>query len=255
MNPKSNLPERDYYPLDVVAKKLGCEIRDLFHFASRGYLTISLMMPVFVGARISVHGDMTLNLLSDVHLEEIDDKKTVDEVKITNLASMYDVSVSSEYEGALSATIGGLWDLNMGGAEMFECFGFSTTKTIGAIYPTGLDINVSFYAHFESDKAKIKSEYLFVTKDNLSLFCEEEITVHTQNKERPHITEYHSKKRESVLKAAIYMKVNHPELCINNTKWAEAISDHAHKFWETGEPPLAMDTIADLLGKAVSVSK
>lgn len=250
------LPERDYYPLSKVSEKLGCDIQDLFHYAARGHLVISLMMPFLVGARVSVHGDMTLDVLSDVNLEKIEEKQMLDEVKITSLSTIYDVSISSEYGGCLAATIGGVWDLNMGAAEMFECFGYATTKTIGAVYPTGIDNSIDFYAHFESEQAKIKNEYLCVTKESLSFICGGEVNNHIpNNKKRPHLTEYHSKKRESVLMAAVYMKVHHPDLCSNNTKWAEAINDYAHKFWENGEPPLAVDTITDLLGKALANSK
>lgn len=251
-----SLPERDYYPLNKASEILKCDIQDIYHFAARGHLTISLMMPFYVCARVSVHGDMKLNVLSDIDLERIDKEQIIDEVKLTNLATIYDVSISSEYDGCLAATIGGVWDLNMGAAEMLECFGYATTKTIGAVYPTGLTNSIDFYAHFESETVKIKDEYLCITKENISyVLGGEESAFVKREVQRPHLTEYHAKKRESVLKAALYMKVHHPDLCINNTKWAESINEHAHKFWENGEPPLAVDTICDLLGKSLSVSK
>ncbi|EFV4531334.1 hypothetical protein HQS73_004009 [Salmonella enterica] len=72
---------------------------------------------------------------------------------------------------------------------------------------------------------------------------------------KPHVAEMHARKRESVLKAAIYIKVNHPDLCGNNTKWAEAISDHAYKFWDDGKCPLSLEVTAKLLGKALNPKK
>lgn len=72
---------------------------------------------------------------------------------------------------------------------------------------------------------------------------------------KPHISEMHASKRESVLKAAIYMKINHPDLCDNNTKWSEAINDYAHKFWADGKCPLSLEVTAKLLGKALNPTK
>lgn len=251
-NNKINLPEKDYYTLEQVKEKLSCDIQDLFHYAARGHLTISMMMPFHIGAKVSVHGDMTISVLNDFDLSKIDTNSTVDEIKITELSSIYDVSISDEYEDALAATIGGMWDLNMGGAEMFECFGYATTKTIGAIFPTGIDVNINFYAHFKSENAEIKKENLFITRSNFLIFSGGENLIDPPaGSRKPHLIEYHAKKRESVLKAALFMKVNHPELCANNTKWAESINEYAHKFWKDGEPPLAIDTITELLGKAL----
>ncbi|EPN1938190.1 hypothetical protein ACTV7A_005510, partial [Escherichia coli] len=35
-NKKINLPERDYYPLDKAARRLGCDVDDLIHFIATG---------------------------------------------------------------------------------------------------------------------------------------------------------------------------------------------------------------------------
>lgn len=39
------LPKRLYYPLPEAAEKLGCTIRDLYHFASTGAIDISVFIP------------------------------------------------------------------------------------------------------------------------------------------------------------------------------------------------------------------
>ncbi|EDJ9085820.1 hypothetical protein GFI45_12265 [Salmonella enterica subsp. enterica] len=67
---------------------------------------------------------------------------------------------------------------------------------------------------------------------------------------KPYVAEMHATKRESVLKAAICMKKNHPEQCKTYSSWADAIVDHAHKFWPDGECPLTKKVIAEMLGKA-----
>ena len=75
------------------------------------------------------------------------------------------------------------------------------------------------------------------------------------DKRKPYIKEMHASKRESVLKAAIYTMLNYPEQCKGNMKWAEAINDHAHKFWSDGKPPLSIEVTAKLLGNALKPEK
>ncbi|EJB6840901.1 hypothetical protein MSD03_003983 [Salmonella enterica] len=69
---------------------------------------------------------------------------------------------------------------------------------------------------------------------------------------KPHKAEFHALKREAVLQAALYMKVNHPDLCKTNSAWANAIHDHAHKFWPDGECVLKQETITKYLGKILN---
>ena len=40
-----NLPERLYYPLPEAADKLGCSVKDIYHFATVGMLNISVFIP------------------------------------------------------------------------------------------------------------------------------------------------------------------------------------------------------------------
>ncbi|HCN9766478.1 TPA: hypothetical protein N6999_004477, partial [Escherichia coli] len=39
------LPKRLYYPLPEAAEKLGCAIKDLYHYAYIGALNISVYIP------------------------------------------------------------------------------------------------------------------------------------------------------------------------------------------------------------------
>ncbi|ELY7055859.1 hypothetical protein SNT90_003930 [Salmonella enterica] len=63
-----------------------------------------------------------------------------------------------------------------------------------------------------------------------------------------HLAEHFAQKRESVLGAALFVKVNHPESCTNNTKWAEAIHEHSYTIFG-GECPLSLESTKRLLGK------
>ncbi|EBJ7121569.1 hypothetical protein DY703_05130 [Salmonella enterica] len=76
----------------------------------------------------------------------------------------------------------------------------------------------------------------------------------SNKKSNSHIKEMHSTKRESVLEAALYIKVNYPELCKNNTKWAEAIHDHSYARFG-GDCPLSIESTKRLLGKATKKQK
>ncbi|EGD1848923.1 hypothetical protein IAH56_002373 [Salmonella enterica subsp. enterica serovar Bareilly] len=72
---------------------------------------------------------------------------------------------------------------------------------------------------------------------------------------KPHIKAIHIARREEVLKAALHMKVNYPDLCKTHSAWSDAIHDHAHKFWDNGECPLKQETITKMLGKVLNTKK
>lgn len=59
--------------------------------------------------------------------------------------------------------------------------------------------------------------------------------------------ENNAKTREEVLKFAIYVREEFPELCKTATDWAKAIDEKALLRWKDGEPPLSNSKITDLL--------
>ncbi|EBL5122479.1 hypothetical protein NF98_12160 [Salmonella enterica subsp. enterica serovar Rubislaw] len=71
----------------------------------------------------------------------------------------------------------------------------------------------------------------------------------TLSNKKHHLTEHFARKRERVLEAALFVKVNYPGSCTNNTKWAEAIHDHSYAIFG-GECPLSLESTKRLLGKA-----
>ncbi|EJX3101572.1 hypothetical protein OD305_003862 [Salmonella enterica] len=70
----------------------------------------------------------------------------------------------------------------------------------------------------------------------------------TLSNKKPHIKKYHSENRESVLKAALFVKENYPESCKNYTKWAGTIHEHAYTIFG-GDCPLSFESTKRLLGK------
>ncbi|EGG5219506.1 hypothetical protein HJ628_004105, partial [Salmonella enterica] len=85
-------------------------------------------------------------------------------------------------------------------------------------------------------------------KDNIK---NNNLTKHdTLSNKKPHIKKYHSENRESVLKAALFVKENYPESCKNYTKWAETIHEHAYTIFG-GDCPLSLEYTKRLLSDSV----
>lgn len=88
-----------------------------------------------------------------------------------------------------------------------------------------------------------------VGKKNKENIVNNELDKHdTLSNKKHHLKEHFSENRESVLGAALFVKVNYPESCKNNTKWAEAIHDHSYMLFG-GDCPLSLESTKRLLGK------
>ncbi|HBT5562342.1 TPA: hypothetical protein MCA25_003787 [Klebsiella pneumoniae] len=59
------LPERLYYPLPEAATKLGCSVKDLYHFAAIGALDVTVFFP-------SLKNDCLMLMIPDFMEEDID---------------------------------------------------------------------------------------------------------------------------------------------------------------------------------------
>ena len=263
-NRVSYLPERDYYPLDIAAKRLNCEFRDIYHGAARGHLNLSILFPSTANIAIRLFGDIFSlpdfpEIPAGTPFEE--SELSIDVLKITNFSLAYDISPDNTYESTLSCVAGGLWDISTGAAEALECLGVLPFSSLGAFYPTGYTILEDMvWGELVSNKAdrKFNENFLYITTERLNVLLGNNVDATVllpaiENKgkgSRPKRAEGHAMNRESVLKAAMFMKQNHPDLCDNYTKWAEAITDYAHKFWEGGRCPLSIKEISALLGRA-----
>lgn len=68
--------------------------------------------------------------------------------------------------------------------------------------------------------------------------------------------ERHAVPRVQVLMAAIYCFLNFEDRCReSNAEWARVIDEKAPLFWSAGTPPLGLDLITRLLGKAKTPNK
>ena len=146
-------------------------------------------------------------------------------------------------------------------AEVLECVGKIPIPSLGVFYPAGftmLDDQVWGELVASEKNRSFTAHSLFITSERLNELLgkknvEKDVTTSIGSKGKGSRTgraEGHAIKRESVLKAALNMKYHHPELCENYTKWAEAITDHAHRFWDDGCCPLSIKEISALLGRA-----
>jgi len=109
-------------------------------------------------------------------------------------------------------------------------------------------------------------KHLFIAKKELDRLKtgqpQDDITVQRQiqdnlvESKKPHQgSENNARKREEVLRAAIFCKESWPEDCENYRGWTRCIEDHALTFWpKLGAPPLTTDTIERLLGDALRLS-
>ncbi|MGL6147950.1 MAG: hypothetical protein ACRC1V_05710 [Plesiomonas sp.] len=268
---------RDYYPLmkavSLISEKInGFDLDDLLHLGATDVIPISYHIPEFhsLGAFIEVGESKCLDSI----LDRMRDGDEIDELRLDDFTVMlnlykddftgektigpYKIQIGSDnLSDLICANICGVWDISSYGIELFERYGKANTSDLGWLYPSTLDES-SFIALIAHENRQVELSDLVITSETINSICGD-IKQNRVRRVAPsifdgsHTKEYHAAKRESVLKAAIYMKVNHPELCINNTKWAEAISDNAYKFWGDGETPLSIKSISELLGKALSL--
>lgn len=90
------------------------------------------------------------------------------------------------------------------------------------------------------------SGFCFNTKDNKN---NDFAKYDALSNKKPHLTEFHTKNRESVLRGAIFAKENYPESCKNYTKWAETIHEHAYAIFG-GDCPLSLEYTKRLLSNS-----
>lgn len=267
---KPALPERLYYRLADAAQILGCSADDLLHYGACGYLEVCAAA-------------------DDLFAQGIDWDELAGEDKGDGKGEIVSFPVSRVFRWfdlfALSAR-------QIGGIEKFsECECSSSVAlyrlTDGVLLPVTIvggvaqagapsstDESIFPNSYFDLSESppvngqllgepiKITASDLWVRTEELRRFQKEGSShVRTDpelplNFKKPHgNAERFACNRESVLKAALYVKANFPDLCgATNTKWAEAIDAKAPLFWpETGCPPLKTDAIERLLGECLKL--
>ncbi|MDU7134747.1 MAG: hypothetical protein E6325_25625 [Enterobacteriaceae bacterium] len=266
------MPLREYYSVARAAELLGCKVEDLLHWASIGAIKLYIEFDEgngYVKFRDNSDEIQYMHSIYPVndgpcyvhHIYCNDNKKTQD---------FFKEKLEKPLEEFLPCLFKGLWALP------YEFFGYSQLYEVSpSLDILWLSPNSKMLICFESDEyitPKIDGIYLMksdfiklsIKKSKKSEDGDEVIELpnyYNGGIERPelkrfgatkkeHMTEFHAQKRESVLKAAIYMMCNHSELCENNIKWAEAINEYAHKFWEDAKMPLSVEKVAEIIGKA-----
>ncbi|EEG0814204.1 hypothetical protein GWB67_08805 [Salmonella enterica] len=112
----------------------------------------------------------------------------------------------------------------------------------------GSELNKKYPYHRISNNHGWWSGFSFGEKNKDNIVNNELAKHDTLSNKKHHLKEHFSGNRESVLGAALFVKVNYPESCKNNTKWAEAIHDHSYMLFG-GDCPLSLESTKRLLGK------
>lgn len=268
---------RDYYPLDKAVREIskyidGFDIDDLLHLAATEVIPISLHIPEF--EPLDVYLEIEEDKYIPEYIDSINANEKIEEIRIDNFTSLfnlvredvkngefighYKVDISSyEYAGLIRADISGVWDISAWAAEYIEINREIDISKLAWLYPTFSGGSDSFIAIIAQKGNSVPLSKLVITAETLDGI------IGSSEKERSHKKvpsvikgehqkEYHSAKRESILKAAICLISKDPELIDNNSKLAEEINDKAYKFWSNGNPPLVTKVIAELIGKAKS---
>lgn len=278
---ENNILRRDYYKLthatELIKKRYkDFMLDDLLHLASRSVIPISWHIPTLAPVNAYIECDESIYFKD--YLDDLASGDFIDEISLDDFTFLnnvyrvenkevnrygYNITTKDEdFDGLLNAEISGVWDLSSWGAELFELYKNSDAGLISWVYPTSMIDDYNFIALTAHEKRVIKLDELVITEKNISAILGDDIDenyfskkLNTASNKKPHMTEYHSRKRESVLSAALYMKINKPEKCNTYFKWAESINDHAHLFWDDGNMPLSVETVCELIGKSISKNK
>ncbi|EQB2460896.1 hypothetical protein ACYHIT_002968 [Klebsiella variicola] len=270
------IPLREYYPVKRTAELLDCEVGDLFHWASIGAIKLYLSFENSTGL-VRFFGDGVKN--EDRDLERFTEEEYDSSLRLKAqffnrqfsndmFSRVYSTYRGNRFDGeyinsrSYQCEFSGLWALP------YSAFGVSEPYYFRPGFSDfWCSVNNNMFVSFETDEVLnfkvedffiVKSDFLAIKKCSvdgelpsyINGGVKKPILDDGASATRPAVKNYHAEHREEVLMAALYLKKSNPEECTNFTKWAEAINNHAHKFWSNGEPPLSVKTMAELLGKA-----
>ena len=260
---KPALPERLYYRLADAAQILGCSADDLLHYGACGYLEIiAAANDVWAQKHLfdELEDGTPFSSPSDIPTQAFD-FFSLSAVKLTCIERSGECRVS----GAMNAYMLTRAGLLAGISELLEdddCrHGREQPSEFFTISPRHPDReNLSEQEHLSDDSIKVVATDLWVRTDELRRF-QKEGSSHVRadpelplNFKKPHgNAEKHALNREAVLRAAMAVKANFPDLCKTIRDWAKAIDEKARLFWPDGEPPLKLDTIERLIGESLKL--
>lgn len=270
------MPLREYYSVKRAAELLECRVEDLFCWASVGSIKIYANFESgngivrFFGDGVEKENrDLTRFLEEDFESSLLLKNEYSNHPVISDgLSYVYhneNYVVDNEDDvpdKSYPCRFSGLWALP------FSFFGVGLLYDFQpALYDLWSSVNSKMFVSFKMDEQihfdavellyVVKSDFILIKNsknEELPNYCNggvqkpnSEGGIPTTN---PGVRDYHAAKREEVLRAALYMKANFPDKCSNYSEWANAINDHAHKFWSDGNPPLSVKSISELLGRA-----
>lgn len=264
------MPLREYYPITRAASLLGYETNDLLHWASTGSIRLFINFDVtnltegyvvFTDEGLSLRTKFIEKGIASDSFSRVYNLKNIRDINYPDPKINYDGS-ELILKDALECGFSGFWQLPktfFGLTELYDIHPQFFQVWMSVSNKMIVNFNSEEPIDFDLDDIYVmKNDFIMLrdSRDGESLPSfynggvlppDTEVSTAALN---PGRAEHHAKKREEVLKAAIYIKHCHPELCDNYTNWANAISDHAHKFWNSGEAPLSIKTIAALIGEA-----
>ncbi|MBC3382012.1 hypothetical protein H8I69_23130 [Serratia fonticola] len=180
------LPERHYYPLDLAAKKLKCDVNDLLHYASIGLLELCVSMPKRPnsdkesGSEDCIEKDENLDKkyykpdIRYVNRNKID--KDASSLKIryetinTSIVATYNVRKDTYgmvgIRGILAIPFTNVKNIDCIDTEFIEPYYLTLPRTEMKVAVTE---NISIEKIFFEKTLKIKKDFLVITSEELML--------------------------------------------------------------------------------------
>ena len=228
--PKPALPERLYYRLADAANYLGCSADDLLHLGVQGNIEI-MADACMIDA---------LGCDTDPCNEHADYYATPPIISLAFVSLYPETLLEIEVAGKTFATSRAWKVLKFINGELGEPVPYKDYKYF------------EIFSCLDREPCTFTANDLWVLSSEVKRALSRESASYIPRAElerKPHgNAERFACNRESVLKAAMAVKANFPDLCGTYRDWAETIDAKAPFFWpETGIPPLKPETIERLL--------
>lgn len=271
------LPPLEYCSPERAARLLGCEIEDIFHWVATGAIALY--------AEFSQHklGSGFLDSVSEIeweytpwtregnyfsyagpheyiknfysprfHLYEPDDPSQEREVSISGLWRLnYDLDftshVLSRVNGETPCHLTAVFGMSI------DSLIFKPSKTLYNVVVSDLPSHLRIRRNelLKIQKHLITGEIMKGTYNHPS---PEKKSPPTDIKPNP-AAEEHAATRELVLAAAIHAREQWPDECKTATAWALTLDNHSQQLFGTQKAPLSQDSMARILGSAISTGK
>ncbi|MDX6073985.1 hypothetical protein SIK62_18350 [Klebsiella sp. CN_Kp107] len=260
------LPEHKYYTLNQAAKRVGCEVEDLIHFAAIGVLELCIKIPPygFISDEDDIEdGEVSINPESFIYDENIL-KSDIEEhgggMFFSYQSEYLTVTERKDFNTGLKTVnvIDGLLAIYSSDIEYVEFDILDNEHEVNVIQfkvpraPVEEQTeNYLCYGFYLSNHICIPKNQLLITKYELSLLLDggrvieadsrenNELAAGPQPKKQHANVERHAINREKLLRIAIFILSKYPAECrgerkeISPEKWRDCIVAHKNEI-----PPL-----------------